>query len=153
MTIQRRKLWVPPIGTSPDDVAEWLQMHYRDHVQESSARIQDFSGYKIESIDTGEVADDAVYSYTPTFPIGSMIIHVKESAGIAVSALLAYRITTTHASAHIAGAATVEVATGALTGTDGNDAVVTVSPNSADGKIYIENRLGDSLQFQVTHLL
>jgi len=107
----------------------------------------------IESVDTGEVADDAVHSYTPKFPIGSMIIHVKEEAGNATAALLAYRVTATDACTHIAGSALVETTTGALTGTDGNDDVVTVSPNSADGKIYIENRLGASLQFQITHLL
>ena len=193
MTIQRRRQWTPPLGQSVEDMVDWIQRHYQDHVLESGTRIQDIrseldiyeatidhgsidglddddhtqyvladgtrdmtghiTATNIESVSTGEVADDGGYSYTPTFPIGSIIIHVVEAAGVAASALLAYRVTDTHASAHIAGSALVEVATGALTGTDGSDAVVTVSPNSADGKIYVENRLGDSLQFQITHLL
>jgi len=45
--------------------------------------------------------------------------------------------------------ASVEVTTGALTGTTGTDGAITISPNKSDQLIYIENRLGTAHQIIV----
>jgi hypothetical protein len=55
------------------------------------------------------------------------------------------------ASSKVGGDAFFAVSTGVLTGTTGTDVRVTVSP-AADGKLYIENRIGSSISFVVSIL-
>lgn len=106
----------------------------------------------IETWDITALEDDAATSTTPTNAIGVLIIHAVAAAAIAYTALVSYRISATNATAHIAGHADIEVATGVLTGTDANDAKLTVSTDSTTGKVYVENRLGSTLTFRVVFL-
>jgi hypothetical protein len=107
-----------------------------------------------ESVASFEIANDAATSWTPTNAIGVLIIHCSYQADIDENAIISYRTTATAATSIIAanGASTIEVTTGALTGTDGSDNAWTVSAHT-DGKIYFENRLGATKYFRGVQVL
>lgn len=88
------------------------------------------------------INDDGVYSFTPGNAIGVLLIYGRNSTYKQIVGMISYRVLATHYTQIIVGYANLAAATGALTGTTGTDGNVTVSANSADGKIYIENRHG-----------
>ena len=90
---------------------------------------------------SGMVNDDTVFSFTPQFSRGA--IKVTNGAGQNARIIdLAYNTETPSVTlAGHQGAAT-EFTTGALTGTTGTDAKITVSAHT-DGRIYLENRNGN----------
>jgi len=92
---------------------------------------------------TGIVVDNGVYSFSPGHTYGIIIISPNGYNGMAsYSGVLTYDVSTPACTALSVGA-NLNVTTGALTGTTGADAKVTISAHS-DGKIYIENRRGFS---------
>ena len=91
------------------------------------------------------IADDAAASFTPTNPIGTIVISPRSSGYPTVAALAAYRCTATAFVQIIAQpSTTMESTTGVLAGTTGTDTKVTISAHT-DNKIYIENRSGGSI--------
>ena len=87
------------------------------------------------------LTDDTATSFTPPSTMGVVtIINDDEPSTFGT---VSYR-TDTPLTALLSGGGDLEVTTGALTGTTGNNLKVTVSANSADGKIYIEARKGSS---------
>lgn len=96
---------------------------------------------------TFSLADDAASSFSlagAIFAYVFVVSHTSAQSGVAY-----VRVTSSVASAVLVGGASFRVQTGALTGTTGTDAFVTISPHT-DGNVYIENRLGSSLGFYVT---
>lgn len=96
---------------------------------------------------TGTLADDTAYSFTPGYSQGVLLIWTYSSGGISSqrAALVSFRAAgTPHAMILVQGGTAFEASTAALAGTTGTDAKVTVSAAS-DGKIYIENRSGVSM--------
>ena len=87
------------------------------------------------------LSDDTATSFTPPSTMG--IITIMNDDEPSTFGTVAYR-TDTPLISLLSGGADLEVTTGALTGTTGNNLKVTVSVNSADGKIYIEARKGAS---------
>ena len=81
---------------------------------------------------------------------GSIVITIAGNA--AYSGIIGYRGESSPACYIIAGAASITVTTGVLTGTTGVDTELTVSAHS-DGNLYIENRLGSTQNVQVTFLM
>lgn len=88
------------------------------------------------------LADDAATSITPTNVSGFLFI--RRLAGGGTGAVISYDALTLNTYCFvIAGTADVAATTGVLSGTTGADGKLTVSAHT-DGKIYIENRLGDT---------
>ena len=103
------------------------------------------------------IADDSFFKYT--YPAGdyrltgAIISVVPEmSAGVVREGLVSARASGTHAINKLTNGALFSVLTGALTGTTGTDTHVTVSADSADGSIYVENRTGASRVFVISWL-
>ena len=90
------------------------------------------------------IANDAAASFTPpNVPVG--VITVMSDNATNFSGIVMFRAVAGGAETVSIGAgADLEVATGTLAGTTGTDVKVTVSAHT-DGKIYIENRSGGSL--------
>ena len=88
------------------------------------------------------IADDAFINFTVPNTYGVIEIYARngDSYGIATYDL------STPATTKIAGSADFEVTTGALAGTTGSDADLTFSANDGNSRLYIENRLGSSLE-------
>jgi len=59
MTIERIRNWSPPHGSNPDEIADWVQQHYQDHLGESVARIEDFTN-EISLIDLNDLANTSL---------------------------------------------------------------------------------------------
>jgi len=59
MTIERIKNWTPLHGHGPDEIANWIQQHYRDHSGESVARIEDFAN-EISLIDLNDLTNTSL---------------------------------------------------------------------------------------------
>jgi len=98
------------------------------------------------------VADDDAETITPDSTIGIILINGRNTAYDEVNALITYRaLDTTYCRIIAQSDSAVEVTTGALTGLDGSDGVVTVSPHT-DGLIYVENRFGASITIAYTLL-
>ncbi len=96
---------------------------------------------------TGSVADDNAYSFTPSNNQGMLMIWAEASGGVSStrSAIINYRAAATpYCAILVQGGTAFEAGTVALNGTTGTDAKVTVAAAN-DGKIYIENRSGVSL--------
>ena len=55
MTIERIKNWVPPMGSYVEEITDWVQRHYQDHTEESSARIEDITN-EVSTIDLNDLA-------------------------------------------------------------------------------------------------
>lgn len=94
------------------------------------------------------VADDAATSFTPMTTAGLILIQLRSaSAEVTVTNyLFSFYVTSAGGSfspTYAIGSNTV-VTTGALTGTTGTDGKLTLSVNTSNGKIYIENRTGAS---------
>ncbi len=112
----------------------------------ASLGLKNYSGTNITILDNG------VYSFTPGKIIGVLLIYGRDSGYFGVHGIVSYRVAATHFTLKIAGHAGLAVATGALTGTTGVDGNVTVSANSADGKVYIENRHGLTINIGIVLL-
>jgi hypothetical protein len=101
----------------------------------------------LNQVNVGEqqtIADDAVYSFTPTNVAGMILVQSRSAAS--TNYLWAFYVTSAGGSftpVYFIGSNTVAT-TGALTGTTGTDGKFTCSVNTANGKIYIENRTGAS---------
>ena len=99
---------------------------------------------------TGSVADDNVFSFAPADTQAMLLIWALAVGGISGTraALVNYRAASTpHCGILAQGGTAFEAATGAMAGTTGTDGKVTISAAN-DGKIYIENRSGVSLNHQ-----
>lgn len=103
------------------------------------------------------IADDSFFQYT--YPVGdyrltgAIVSVVPEmSAGAAREGLVSLRATGTAAANKLTNGALFSVTTGALTGTTGTDTHVTVSADSSDGSIYVENRTGAARVFVISWL-
>jgi len=93
---------------------------------------------------TGAMADNTAISFTPIKSRGILLLSPAGTAGGMGNLIgLVYYDTVAPATQILVVGSNVEVATGALTGTTGSDAKVTVSAHT-DGKIYFENRIGYS---------
>jgi hypothetical protein len=95
-------------------------------------------------------ADDAAFSITAPSNVGVLVLMVANLASAAGA--VAFRCQSGFAAqaALIASAAGTILATAVdtvLTGTTGTDGKITVSPNAADNKIYVENRSGGARVF------
>lgn len=103
------------------------------------------------------IADDAVGTITPTDNGGALMMianHNTVSPQLNRSAIIGYDVSTTpnaQKSLDLAATSDVEVTTGVLSGMTGADGKVTVSAHS-DGTVYIENRLGGSVKYQISFL-
>ena len=99
---------------------------------------------------TPSIADDAVFSFTPPFTSGFILVHTAN--GAATKRVMAQYCTSGTAVMNAINIGTdYNVSTGALTGTTGTDTKVTVSAHT-DGKIYIENRSGSTATHNYTIL-
>jgi len=98
------------------------------------------------------ISDDTAISFTPHGNIGVLVVYCAWQAHLAKSGIFVYKTSATHDCYKIAGDAVMEVTTGALSGTTGTDTKFTVSANSADGKIYLENRTGANQRFRAIEL-
>jgi hypothetical protein len=92
------------------------------------------------------INDDSFISFTPPGRWG--ILELGSDEVKTTFAIIGYECDATPAIIKHFGSANVEVTTGALTGTTGTDATITVS--AADGLIYIENRFGSAVVFNVS---
>ncbi len=95
------------------------------------------------------IADNGVTSFTPGKSGGQILLRWSYGGGVDGGSVL-YDVTLSACEIIAQYGSTIEVTTGILTGTTGNDGVVTVSTQSASGKIYIENRLGGTITFSYT---
>lgn len=94
------------------------------------------------------IADDAVYSFTPVNTYAFLLHLAATTTGDSI--LAACRTTATNNFCDsLAAGANVNVTTGALAGTTGDDGKITVSTHT-DGKVYIENRRGGTRNFGFT---
>jgi hypothetical protein len=98
------------------------------------------------------LVDDDFAMTTPPYSVGCLVFMTAQTAGIAYNAVIFYRVTATHTINKLGGHADIEVTTGALNGTTGNDNKITISVNSANGKVYVENRSASTLTFQIQFL-
>lgn len=99
---------------------------------------------------TGAIADDNVYSFTPADTQAMLLIWALATGGISSTraALVNFRAAgTPHCAIVVQGGTAFEASTSVLAGTTGTDGKVTISAAS-DGKVYIENRSGVSMNHQ-----
>ena len=59
MTVERIKNWTPPMGSYMEKITDWVQRHYQDHTEESSARIADFTN-EISITDLNDLANTSL---------------------------------------------------------------------------------------------
>lgn len=100
----------------------------------------------------GTIADDGVFSILPPTPYGIMTI-TRAFGATGSSAIIAYDAaanTMTLLSTASASSSIDLLTNTVLTGTTGTNGRVTISEQSASGKIYIENRLGGVATFIIT---
>jgi len=95
------------------------------------------------------VEDDAAASFTPVSGFGIILFHCRSAGQGAVNGMANYRTATTNFMVGMITGTNVVFGTGALTGTTGTDGKVTLSAAQADGKLYIENRLGATRSFSI----
>lgn len=96
------------------------------------------------------ILDDAVYSFTPIHTHGFILVLSATTTGDSAVISCGTQAGGAMCSALAVGA-NVNVTTGALAGTTGSDAKITVSTHT-DGKVYIENRRGATRYFGFTIL-
>jgi len=98
--------------------------------------------------ETLTIADDSAQSISPSANFGHIMIH----DGTAEVGTACYDIST-GATVEVADLnGNIEVTTGTLSGTTGNDTVVTISADRSNTQIDIENRLGGSRTFTITFI-
>lgn len=100
----------------------------------------------------GNINDDSVVSFTPPYQNGVIVISLQVDGGT-YGGIVNFTAQSggTASTTKWAGGANLNVTTGILTGTTGSDAKVTVSA-ATDGKIYLENRIGNVRSFGYTVL-
>jgi hypothetical protein len=96
------------------------------------------------------IAEDGVYSFTPPNAQGIIIVYPSKSTEVAYRGVFAYRTTATEFLQAIV-SNSLTATTGELTGTTGSDGNMTVSVHT-DGKIYLENRTGASVEMAMVGL-
>lgn len=104
--------------------------------------------------ETATLADDAAVSFTPPFVGGTIIVGPNfnnDFPQIGYGGIAAFDTGSSVGIAKWAGGANFNVTTGALSGTTGTDAKVTLSAHT-DGKLYLENRFGSALPIRYTIL-
>ncbi len=95
------------------------------------------------------LTDDQATNIVPTSNKGFLIIR---ALAINTGALISFdALTGTAYCSIIASSGSIEARTGALSGTTGTDGKLTVSAHT-DGKIYLENRLGDTIYLAYTYI-
>jgi hypothetical protein len=96
---------------------------------------------------TANIDTDDFTSFTPTEDIGVIMVYARNNSYKQWNIMVNYRTVATHFTVKMFGYANFDVTTGALNGTTGTDGHCTISADSADGKIYIENRSGGTVSF------
>lgn len=105
----------------------------------------------VRTLTTGSIADDAAYSWAPSKTRGVLILSPNGSGGMdTATGMVNYNTVAPSATAIALGSA-VNVTNVALTGTTGTDGKVTFSAYT-DGKCYIENRLGYSINYAILNI-
>jgi hypothetical protein len=77
-----------------------------------------------------------------------MMISTYNAGQAQLFAILSIRASTTPHCVKFSGGSLVETATGVLSGTTGNDGVITVSPDGTNGRVYIENRVSSNIRLR-----
>lgn len=103
------------------------------------------------------IANNGIYKLTlpvGDYRLGGTIISVVSdmTAGVVREGIASLRASGTASASKLTNGANFSVLTGALSGTTGTVGHVTVSADSADGSIYIENRTGAARNFMITFL-
>ena len=97
--------------------------------------------------DDATITDNNFTTITPNRSTGVLLIFYRNLSGVDTTsepiAMINYDLNGAVGIASLYKTANVELATGALDGTTGNDGKFTISVHT-DGKIYLENRLGGS---------
>lgn len=91
-----------------------------------------------------DIADDTAISFTPETEYGLLIVFHRYPPSSAWGLVRYYAGAASALTNLWTGGSTLEVTTGALTGTTGTDTKFTVSCHT-DSKIYLENRTGGAL--------
>ena len=97
------------------------------------------------------LADDAATYYTPPSILGVILINGRVSTYAQIFGMANFRTTSSVYCVSMLAGTAFAVTTGVLAGTTGVDGKFTVSPHT-DGRIYIENRFGASVNFAITYL-
>jgi len=96
------------------------------------------------------INDDAVYSFTPDKPIGIIYIYGRNANYSQAFGMVSYRTTATAYCVEVLDPNSfISTSTSVLTGTSGTDGQITISAVSSDGKIYIENRINNTISIGV----
>jgi hypothetical protein len=103
-------------------------------------------------VGASNLADDTAISFTPTNAFGVVIMNARNTTYSNFWCIAEYRTIATNFIVAMAAGANVAVTTGALAGTTGTDGNVTLSVNSVDGKMYLENRRGGAISLTLTFL-
>jgi hypothetical protein len=100
---------------------------------------------------TVTIANNAAYSFTPAVNTGFMfMVGVGISATYATTVVYSLGGGTSMAGAYVSVPFDVNTTTGTLTGTTGTSGRLTSRACQADGKIYIENRIGATQTLNIT---
>ncbi len=120
------------------------------NLQTSGVVIDDNDGVKARGHYTNlaSITDDNVFSFTLGGQ-GFGLMLVNTSSGSVATSAIVYVIPGTPGTGSLVSGANVNVTTGVLTGTTGVDGKLTVSCFT-DGKVYIENRLGGTINMYYT---
>lgn len=113
----------------------------------TTSAISDFALKKDSNVqviigETQTINDDAVYSFTPPTTAGVIVVQSRSAA--TTNYFMGFFVTSAGGSFSptYAIGSNVNLTTGALTGTTGTDGKLTLSVNTSNGMIYIENRTG-----------
>lgn len=131
--------------------AVWTKIVDRDWIPV----ISDSSAFRAEEAWQRSIvmADDSFYAFTMPNAHQNNAAIIAVTSGIAASSGVVFVDPDTPSSAVIAAGAAIAVATGALNGTTGTDAKLTISAHATDKKVYIENRLGGTIQLGFSILI
>ncbi|WP_323780183.1 hypothetical protein [Thalassovita sp.] len=135
-------------GTIDDPVWDWQSV-----LRSTTGGITTINGAVIQAL-TITIADDAVGEVEPKNKGGYIFLssdNDNDYPGSVTPVVAWFDVGTSSACFQIFTAARGAVSTGAMTGTTGTDDYITVSAHS-DGKLYIENRSGQSRKYTI-HIL
>ncbi len=96
------------------------------------------------------IADDAATSFTPPFTPGIFNFRIKAGGSVSsgVSGRVSYSVSSSAQCESLGIGANVVLGTAALAGTTGTDVKLNIAAVVADGKIYMENRMGASRDWE-----
>jgi len=108
----------------------------------------EFEAPQFQSGQSGTLADDTAYSFTPSTPKGFIIISNGAGQNARIAQVVYDTVSPGMTDAGYVGSV-MNVTTGVLSGTTGLDNRINISAAN-DGKIYIENRTGGNMSFYWT---